>query len=217
MITNRTPISLPSALLIEPHYLPTITYLQHVYHTPRTTLEIHHQYQKQTYQNRCYILTSQGLQKLIIPIQHNSIHTTYKNVKVDYSTPWIAQHIKAIATAYSQTPYYTTLADLIHPILLKKPTYLLEVNKAILTAILKFLQLKKEITTTNTYEPIPPSNICDFRHKLHPKKTIPFTPIPTYPQRFSATASPQLSILDLLCSQGPDTLTLLEKPTSLNN
>ena len=60
-------------------------------------------YQKQSYRNRCRFYAADGVQALSFPIVHES--GTHKlpisQIKVDYSTPWIQQHKRAIISAYS--------------------------------------------------------------------------------------------------------------------
>ena len=65
-------------------------------------------YQKQSYRNRCRFYAADGVQPLSFPIIHEE--GTYKHpvkdIKVDYSTPWLLQHKRAIVSAYRTSAYF---------------------------------------------------------------------------------------------------------------
>ena len=58
--------------LIEPHYLPSVSYMQQLYNAPSYCFEVWSKYVPQRYTNRCYLLASQGIQKLVVPIEHDA-------------------------------------------------------------------------------------------------------------------------------------------------
>lgn len=192
-------------LLITPHYLPGTSYLAYIYAHPTICLEVCHFYEKQTYQNRCHILTSQGVNKLIVPIQHTGKKQYYKDVKADFSMPWQVKQQRALSTAYGKAPYYHALTDLLFPILERKHPFLLDLSLQMLEAILHFLQLPREITMTQSYvKPIPPDTL-DVRELLHPKKKNLEVPLyaPVYHHLFEHPFVPNLSVVDLLFCEGP--------------
>lgn len=196
---------------LTPYYFPPIVWFKKAFEADQIILECCGGYQKQSYQNRCYVLTAQGLHKLIIPVQHATIHGIYKEVKPDYSVPWVRQHIRTLTTAYNQTPFYGALADMLHPVLLKKPTYLCDLNMALLEVCFSFLQCQKKMLASTKYQAILPKDTLDARVLFHPKKLTPAQSNVAlhYPQLFSGSCAPQLSIIDILCSQGPRAHTML--------
>ena len=59
-------------ILLHPTYFGTLTQMALCVQYPEAiVLEIHDNYQKQTFRNRCYIATNQGSLLLSIPIQHS--------------------------------------------------------------------------------------------------------------------------------------------------
>ena len=192
-------------LLITPNYLPCTAYVAALCQYPKVTLEVCHTYEKQTYQNRCHIDTSQGVQKLIIPIQHGAHKQPYKDVMIDYATPWHIKHMRALTTAYSKAPYYHAVTDYLFPLLKKKPTTLLALNLSLLTFIREFLQINLNLTLTDTYHTIPAPSTLDRRTYWHPKKKNPTIEkeTATYKHLFSTTFIPNLSVIDLLYCEGP--------------
>ena len=197
-------MSMAEALLIEPHYFPCILCFQRMYGASALFLAVDGTYQKQTFQTRCYILTFEGMQKLVVPVQHASRHGIYRDVKIDYTKHWVSQHIHALASAYGQTPYYPFLADIIYPILQKKPIFLLDLTLPLLRGLFDFLQISKEIRLYDEAKSSPSVRCEDVRGFFSPKsKVLQNIVVPNYPQDFTPTRSPLLSVLDLLFSQGP--------------
>ena len=70
-------------------------------------------YQKQSYRNRCRFYGADGVQTLSFPIVHEG--GTHKlpisEIKVDYSTPWLLQHQRAIISAYRTSAYFEYYMD----------------------------------------------------------------------------------------------------------
>lgn len=192
-------------LLATPHYLPGTVYLAYLYARPKLCLEVCHFYEKQTYQNRCHILTSQGVDKMIVPIQHTGKKQYYKDVKIDFSMPWQLKHQRGLATAYGKAPYYHALSDLLFPILERKSSFLLDLNLYLLEAVLHFLQLRCEITMTERYVKKADADTVDIRRLLHPKRRGMEEEryAPVYEPLFAHPFVPNLSVIDLLFCEGP--------------
>ena len=177
-------------VLIEPHYFPSIPCFQAIYKANTLILAGEGHYQKQSYQNRCYLSSPQGFQKLIIPVVHKSYNNPYANVSIAYETPWVRQHLRTLATLYGQTPYYTFVADIITPLLISKPRYLYDLNSALIKACFALLQKPIEIITPHNHAQELPANTLTLSYHYHPKKQ-------------GLTPSDRCSIIDLLCKQGP--------------
>ena len=76
-------------------------------------------YQKQSYRNRCRFYAADGVQALSFPVIHEG--GTYKHpvkdIKIDYSTPWLQQHKRAIVSAYRTSAYFEYYQDELFEIL----------------------------------------------------------------------------------------------------
>ncbi|MBO5808864.1 MAG: WbqC family protein [Bacteroidales bacterium] len=80
-------------------------------------------YQKQSYRNRCKIYAADGVQALSYPIIHEG--GTHKipisEIKIDWSTPWLQQHERAIISAYRTSAYFEYYQDELFSIMESKP------------------------------------------------------------------------------------------------
>ena len=62
-------------------------------------------YQKQSWRNRCRILTANGPEDLRFPVLHNG-ERDITRVLVDYRTPWLRRTEYAIDSAYYSSPFF---------------------------------------------------------------------------------------------------------------
>ena len=68
------------------------------------------QYEKNGWQNRNRIKTSQGPQWLTVPVQAR-LATAIRDVGVDAAQPWAARHLRAIELAYARAPHFARYRD----------------------------------------------------------------------------------------------------------
>jgi hypothetical protein len=201
-------------LLIDLHYLPCIEYFACLLPYETIYLEAQGNYQKQTYSNRCYILTSQKADRLSVPVIKSPKKQSYADVKIDNTKPWRTQHWRAICTAYGKAPYFEYLADHLGEVLQTGYTHLFELNRAILQLCLQVLGMQKEIKTTDSYMLIPHPSVVDVRAQINLRNRLnkptfyqPFC----YQQVFGTVFNANLSIIDLLFCEGPHAYALLKR------
>ncbi|MEM9417198.1 MAG: WbqC family protein, partial [Bacteroidota bacterium] len=200
--------------LIDLHYLPSIAYCSCLLPYETIWLEAHEHYPKQTYRNRCYILTSQQVDRLTVPVRKTSSKTPYHTLAIDYSQPWPDLHWRALCTAYSKAPYFEYLAEHFRAILFQRHTHLFDLNLALLKTCLQLLQLKKHLQLSSHYEKVPPSHFTDARGNIQPRHRLspsPYYQPSPYPQLFGHKFHPNLSIIDLLFCEGPHAHALLQQ------
>jgi hypothetical protein len=192
--------------LIEAHYLPSIAYFAALSKADGVLLERHEQYVKQTYRNRCYILSSQGKEKLIIPLtaKHGKVFIT--DVRIDYTQKWINNHWRGIQSAYGKAPFFEHYCEDLEKILFKKIPFLYDLNYDLLSMCLNWLKWGIKIKETVKYEKTPALEVLDLRSALNLKEGGNlhdfYRPIRYY-QVFGNTFAANASIIDLIFCEGP--------------
>ena len=183
-------------------------------------------YQKQSYRNRCRFYGAEGVQTLSFPIIHKD--GTHKqpiaDIEIDYSTPWLQQHQKAIVSAYRTSAYFEYYMDELFGIMDGRPARLLDLNMQLTGFFIEKTGIAVELRMTEDFsrdgsQTTPDGNtvICeDLRETIHPKR--PDTILRDYglEKPYFQVFSPKhgfqsnLSIMDLLFNEGPDSILYLK-------
>lgn len=209
-------------VLFESQYHPPLPFFTEIIGAEALRLETQEHYHKQTYRNRCLILTAQGVKPLIVPVVDGNRSEKVKitDIEIDYRQNWVHQHWRTIQTAYGGTPYFEYYADYLHDIYVQKHQRLFDLNLAFLRFYLRCLRLRTPVEFTTEYfstypATIPPSysvdqlanEVKDCRDSLTPKILVTSEPdrksVQLYAQTFGKDFVSGLSILDLLFMQGP--------------
>ncbi|MDR3132662.1 MAG: WbqC family protein [Prevotellaceae bacterium] len=192
-------------------YWAPIQYYAKLVSTPAVLLEQHEHYVKQTYRNRCRIAGANGVQQLTVPVvKRHGGKIPIREVRIDYTEGWQRQHWRAIETAYRSSPFFAYYADDIRPFYEKKETFLFDLNEKILRSACELTGITTAIGYTAQFCP-PAGHPADCRYSITPKISFAldesFLP-QTYYQVFARLHSflPNLSILDLLCNEGTNSL-----------
>lgn len=199
-------------ILIPTAYFPPISYFHFLINGKPVQIELFETFPKQTYRNRCEIMTAAGKASLVVPVSRpDGNHTLTQDIEICYREPWQRNHWRAIQSAYSSSPYFSFYADQISAFLNNREPNLIFLNQKITAMICKLLKLRPSISFTSAYEKIP-SVALDLRQTFTPKKLIR-SDFPRYPQVFEHITgfTPGLSILDLLFNLGPDTRAYLKE------
>jgi hypothetical protein len=191
-------------LILSSAYFPPSEYFSLINNAVSVIIEQEENYIKQTYRNRCRILSSNGILVLSVPvIKGRNIKALVKDVTIDYSKRWQQVHLRALVSAYNRSPYFQFYFESLEKILLEKKKYLIDLNDALLYKCLEILNINKFITYTSSYWTGKSTNM-DFRYSITPKSASAFISRP-YIQVFSNNEFVQgLSILDLIFNTGPD-------------
>ena len=172
-------------------------------------------YQKQSWRNRCRILAADGPAYLNFPIVHEGSHELpITKIKVDYSTPWVLKTKRAIASAYESSAYFDYYKDELFSILDSRPETLFELDMRIIRFFLSKTGIAADIRLTDTFQPS--LGVDDYREILHPKRpnTVlkdlglekPYFQV--FARKYGFTSD--LSIMDLLFNEGPDSILYLK-------
>jgi len=184
-------------------------------------------YQKQSYRNRCRFYAADGVQALSFPVIH--VDGTYKHpvkdIRVDYSTPWVQQHKRAIVSAYRTSAYFEYYQDELFAILDSRPDRLIDLNMALLRFFIEKTGLRVDLRLTEEYSKDglvagPDGELLqceDLREAIHPKRPNTILSDLALEKPYFQVFAPKygfksdLSIMDLLFNEGPDSILYLKR------
>ena len=199
--------------LIETQYLPSIAYFCALQNVDEIILERHERYVKQSYRNRTYIVTSQGKEKLIVPLTFKHGKVLITDVRIDYGQKWLNQHWRAIQSSYGKSSFFAYYREDLERILFKKTTFLYDLNFQLLSMCLKWLKLDVMLKESVAYEITPSAPILDLRGSItfkNEENLHNFYRPCSYYQVFGSTFVANASILDLIFSEGPGAARIVE-------
>lgn len=192
--------------IIEIQYLPGVAYFVALPNFDVVFLEKHEHYIKQTYRNRSYINTAQGIEMLTIPVLSKHKKNSIADIRIDYSQKWQNNHWRALQSAYGRAPFFEYYAEELHRILYNKYDLLFDLNHSLLSLCLKWLKLKLELKETSKYDKEPKNDLIDLRNAINAKNyegsNKYYNPVP-YNQVFGNKFVDNLSIIDLIFCAGP--------------
>ena len=199
--------------VIELQYLPQPGYIVQFLIHKDLKVDGYENYVKQSYRNRCAILTANGIDQLSVPVLGSGKRILSKEIKIDHSQKWLNRHWRAIKSAYGRAPYFEYYADEFEAIFNKKHDFLFDLSLEMLTQCLENLELDLEIARTSQYDDFLDSPEDDLRDLISTKNAtkdgFSYKQVP-YQQVFGNTFVDNLSILDLIFCEGPQAGGLLK-------
>lgn len=195
-----------SPILLSTAYLPSVNYFSAVLKNETVFIEQHEHFIKQTYRNRCEILSSNGVLSLSIPLQKKADKEIISEKRISYAENWQINHWRAITSAYKNSAYFEYFEDEFRPFYFEEHEFLMEYNTKLTNLILHILRQKKELHFTKEYEKEFLGS--DLRTSLNRKQE---TINQKYYQVFGDKLGfiPNLSVIDLLFNKGLETVEYL--------
>lgn len=206
LLEKYQPPAHPTELLIDLHYLPCVDYIAGLMQFDRVWLEAHEHYQKQSYRNRCYVLTANKVDVLTVPVQRGTHHLPIRELRIDNGQAWQKHHWRCLRGAYGKAPFYEYYAPEFEPVYRKAWSFLFDLNRELLTICLKLLGVTVAVDLTEWYEKPPVTSRFDARTRVNPgndSESYVFHQPVAYGQNFGPDFVPNLSSIDLLFCQGP--------------
>lgn len=197
------------SIILETQYFPCLTYFGAIVRHEYLFIESNENFQKQTLRNRCNILNSQGVQRLIVPITHPD-SKLIKDCKIDYSQNWQVNHIRSIQTAYGKSAFFEYFFGDFEMIINKNHTFLLDLNSEIMSKCLKIIKIDKPIFFTKEFTPIGSNGINVKRNIYNDTQPKALENNQSkYYQSFGNIFVNNLSILDLIMNEGTNSKKIL--------
>lgn len=184
--------------LLPTSYLPPISYMALLLHHGCATIEHYETYPKQTCRNRTTILSANGLLRLSVPVvKTNGNHTLTKDIAITYVEHWQLQHVRAIESAYSTSPFFIHYWEPLREIILKEHESLCSLNHELLDRLLLMMKIDCTVNPSSDYVHSAPKDFRDIFSR----------PTPSLPQYYQVWSdrlpfASNISILDLLFNLG---------------
>lgn len=195
--------------LIPTCYIPNNFYLSLLKKFDTVEIEKEEHFCKQTYRNRCTILSANGPLDLIIPVRKDGTHKrSTGQTRISYSERWQQQHWRSIASAYAKAPFFEDYAYHFETFYQNEFEFLCDFNTELTRIICDLLEINCELRFTTEFVPTVASN--DFRQAFDPANRQQFQH-PAYTQVFSDRFEfeKNLCAFDLIFNCGPESISYI--------
>ncbi|MBP1645803.1 MAG: hypothetical protein H6Q16_1378 [Bacteroidetes bacterium] len=171
------------------------------------SIETCENFPKQTFRNRTYILSANGVSSINVPlIQKTNIKQKTSEIRISYTENWNIRAWRTITSAYGKSIYFEYFEDDIKKFFTNKYEKLIDLNLDILYYFINKFDINTKIEFTKNYNII--NQDYDFRNKLLANKrengsNVKFTPyIQCFSDKFPFKEN--LSCIDLLMNTGKE-------------
>lgn len=216
--------------LLTTAYFPPVSWFYALAQSGRVEIEACESYQKQSWRNRCRIYSAAGPEALVVPVVHaHGEKIPIRAVRIDYSEPWVRLHERAMTAAYNHSAFFEYYRDDLFRILDAQETFLFDLNWKLMEKLAAWCGLRPNLACTADFlppVPVPDSGpleapLTDLRALIQPKyrgegllqrydRAVPYFQVFTPDSPYTPGAFiPDLSILDLLCAEGPNAISFL--------
>ena len=204
-----------NSLLLSTAYFAPIQYYSKFLNYEEIYIEQFEHFNKQTYRNRCVILGGNGPIQLVVPVvKGRGRKILIKDLEISYDTNWQRNHWRTIFSAYSSSPFFEYYKDNIQHFFETRQKFLFDLNLNIHEAVCELLEIENNTMLTSDFEKAPDGTV-NLRETISPK--IPSkTDLKFQPQKYTQVFSDKLgfianlSILDLLFNEGPNSYSVLQ-------
>jgi hypothetical protein len=188
-------------------FFPNVEYFMFLSKYDTINIEICENFPKQTFRNRTYILSSNGLLGINVPIvKEKTIKQKFSDTRISYTENWNVKAWRTITSAYGKSIYFEYFEDEIKQFFTSEHEKLIDLNIKILHYFIKRFDISTKIEFTQSYTEVSPE--YDFRNKFLVNKKakeskVKFTPyIQCFSEKFPFREN--LSCIDLLMNTGKE-------------
>ncbi len=163
-------------------------------------------FEKMSYRNRYYIPGANGLITLSIPlINGRNQRAVMRDIKIFNRDRWQVQHWRTLVSVYRRSPYFEHYEHSLQQLFQTEYTFLTDFNLAGIHWLKENLRVTFNETFAEEYQEQYDESFTELRNIKPGYQKSPATSSPQYVQMFSERNGflPDMSILDLLFSEGP--------------
>ena len=163
-------------------------------------------FEKMSYRNRYRISGANNTILLSIPLlSGRDQRLPMTEVRISNQENWQVQHWRALTSAYKRAPFWEYYEPGLQQIFETRYTHLKDFNMATTAWVVQQLKLRPTISETNVYTEKYEATVTDLRRIKPSDERKAAGSFPKYYQVFEDRIGfiPNLSIIDLLCSEGP--------------
>ncbi|GAB3925648.1 WbqC family protein [Mucilaginibacter myungsuensis] len=179
-------------------------------HKQNVLIEHHEHLIKQTYRNRATIYSPDGPLDLTIPvIKGSKVHTSVKDVRISYDFRWQRLHWMSLQSCYRRSAFFEYYEDDFARFYEDRFEFLFDYNQELLNIVLGMIKLKVNLNYTEEFH-AKYDDMADYRKTISAKAESGYEQ-KSYFQVFEERIGflKNLSIVDLLFNQGPQTINYL--------
>jgi hypothetical protein len=202
--------------LFENHYLPCINWFKISNNETYIKIFANDLYKKMSFRNRCVVVGSSGKIDLSIPLEKGRDQkANFKDIKTSNNFAWQKQHWRTLESCYRKSPFWEYYADYFAPFYEKEVEFLYDFNFEMNQLLWRLVDKRKKVVeesldlTTIDYNDVNiiGENILPKNYNVDNQYYV------VYEQLFEERIGfqPNVSIIDLLCMEGPNTKQLLGK------
>lgn len=201
-------------IILSTAFLPTVEYMALLAVSDKVWMEAQEHYTKQSFRNRCRIVSANGILDLSVPvIKTKGNHTPIQQMALSFQENWARKHWRAIVSAYNASPYFLYYQDEVEALLMQEEEHLFDYNLQLIKGLCELMEIDCEVQLTEEYTKPDEWNGMDLRDAIHPKKENLIENQEKYTQVFedrNGFVNQGVSVLDLLFNEGPNAYTYLQ-------
>tara|TARA_B100001094_G_scaffold244284_1_gene240570 strand:- start:223 stop:807 length:585 start_codon:yes stop_codon:yes gene_type:complete len=172
--------------------------------------DLNQNFAKQTIRNRTHIYGPNKILKLSVPIRHSKKSFTLQEALIENDFQWQKDHWKSIESSYKSSPFFQYYEDSLKKLYSNKYEKLSNFNFDGIKLISEWLEIDFQLKLTKSYQK--KYETCKDLRFMSEKNNNDLFKVKEYIQVFSYKYGfkNNLSILDLIFNEGPNSLSYLQ-------
>jgi hypothetical protein len=194
-----------NTLLIDLQYIPCVNWIINSIEYKHIKILLLDESPKMSFRNKTYVLGSNGLITLSIPIKGGrDKKQLVKDIKINNNYNWQVLHWKTIESCYKKAPYFEHFEHVLKPFYQTQYEFLFDFNFKMISKIFSICKIesKIELINDNIFE-FDKEELTDLRNQITPKNYLSSSCY-KYSQVFEDKIGFQqnVSCIDLLMNDG---------------